>query len=628
MRLRTPVYSDGLRKSTQVRFYGYDARGTEGGICDTKNLTSDYWPEMASRKRRQMIRNLIHPIGMIGGENIIWLDGSELYIDGVKVEDFEFEDTATWRQLVRLGDYISVWPDGLWYDMVSGESGNVSAEVKADGSLGVGYEIQFGDYAGRISSRANSVAIESLGPSLTDFFKEGDVVTISGCIRHPNNNRAFIVREAQEAGHGILMGTDDCFELDEYLVMTVGEDGMTAGDYNIKHTSLDGYFFVTLPDMTEGDTIEIDVLNVTSGSSWDVTITVGGVASTVTLERGALGMEDLAFKSEMRGYSEKCEITFSRKAPEMDFVFEHANRLYGCKNNTIWASKLGDICNWEYYDGTASDSWSVETGGGGSFTGACSYGGYPRFFKEERIYTLYGDYPEEFQLQEHNYLGVAKGSWKSLAAANGLLFFLSKAGPVIYQGGAPSRISETFGLVRYKSGVGGTNGTKYWISMQDENEDWHLFVYDIIQSIWIREDDMHALAIIAHDYDMYSLTADGKMIMIGRPHEIPIGAVEEQTLEWMAEFGDITYQMPSKKRVTKVMIRLELEDQDSNIIVSMKYDSADNYDVIARVSGARKRSVLLPIIPRRLDHFRIKIEGTGGGRISSMAIETAAGSDR
>lgn len=42
MRLPSPVYSDGLRKSTQVRFYGYDARGVEGGICYTENMTSDY----------------------------------------------------------------------------------------------------------------------------------------------------------------------------------------------------------------------------------------------------------------------------------------------------------------------------------------------------------------------------------------------------------------------------------------------------------------------------------------------------------------------------------------------------------------------------------------------------------
>ena len=42
MKLPAPVNADGLRKQTQMKFGGYEALGTEGGLCNTENLTTDY----------------------------------------------------------------------------------------------------------------------------------------------------------------------------------------------------------------------------------------------------------------------------------------------------------------------------------------------------------------------------------------------------------------------------------------------------------------------------------------------------------------------------------------------------------------------------------------------------------
>ena len=72
-------------------------------------------------------------------------------------------------------------------------------------------------------------------------------------------------------------------------------------------------------------------------------------------------------------------LTIKREAPEMDFLCENENRLWGCKGDTIFSSKLGDPFNWNCFDGLATDSYAVDVGSEGDFTGAVSYLGYAVF---------------------------------------------------------------------------------------------------------------------------------------------------------------------------------------------------------------------------------------------------------
>ena len=66
-----------------------------------------------------------------------------------------------------------------------------------------------------------------------------------------------------------------------------------------------------------------------------------------------------------------------RSVPEMDFVIESGNRLWGCKYgvvdgkavNEIYASKLGDFKNWNCYAGRSTDSYVATRGSDGPFTG-------------------------------------------------------------------------------------------------------------------------------------------------------------------------------------------------------------------------------------------------------------------
>lgn len=621
MKLKPPVYADGLKKWTQVKFGGYNALGTEGELRYTENLTSDYAPALASRPPRRHVRTVTEPLGLGAGSDIVWADGTDLHVGDETAEGF-LADSGVVRTFAQLGDILTVWPDGKYYDTVTGEHGALAASMTTDGTE-YGQAAGFGSWEEGVSSVGN---VFGLGlENLSRVFRVGDAVTISGCVRHPNNNKTVIIRRF--AGN-VIVCQDDTFELDETLTMTVGAAGLAAGYYNIREQETLGYaFHVELPAMTEGDTLVINVTDVLAGT-WTAAATVSGTERTVALVLGYGAETDLTFVSAWNDYLETdAVVTVSRVIPSLSHVFAHDNRLIGLNGDTIYISKLGDPFNWNVFDGVASDSWTAETGTPGDFTGGIAYGGYPRLFKEDWIFTLYGDYPGEYELASYRQPGVLRGSAGSLAIGGGRLFYLSAQGPCVYAGREPVSIAAAFGVTRYSAGVGAADDRRYYLSMQDESGGSHQFAYDMRSGLWLREDDTEAQAMCRYDGAVWRLTADGSMDILGRPARWPSGAADEGAIAWVAEFGDITLSSPNKKRVTKLQLRMDM-DEGSSVTVKVQYDGETCWRTVSELTARKKRSVALPVIPRRADRLRLRIEGEGGCRISSLSIEAAANSDR
>lgn len=326
-------------------------------------------------------------------------------------------------------------------------------------------------------------------------------------------------------------------------------------------------------------------------------------------------------------YTEKGELTITRSVPDLKYMCENENRLWGCTDNTIYASKLGDIFNWNVYDGLNTDSFAVDTGSAGAFTGCVSYLGYPTFFKEDNIYKVYGSVPSNFEVMGSATLGLAAGCGKSLAIAGETLFYLSRNGIMAYTGGIPQPVSAAFGTRRFKNAVGGSDGLKYYVSMQDETGAWGLYVYDTQRGLWHKEDKSHVTHFARWAGNLYFLDDQGALWLNGNAQDPPETMGQEADVAWMAEFTDFTEENPNKKGVSKLQLRLEL-DEGAVVEVFLMFDSDG---VWRRVSGAQgegvKRSYYLPIIPRRSDHYRLKLTGTGGCRIYSLVREYYTGSE-
>jgi hypothetical protein len=242
--------------------------------------------------------------------------------------------------------------------------------------------------------------------------------------------------------------------------------------------------------------------------------------------------------------------------------------------------------------------------------------------KEDAIHKVYGNKPSNYQLYSNFGRGVAKGSEKSLVVLNDILFYKSRNDVIAYSGSTTNSISEALGTVNYKNAVAGAMGDKYYISMQDDESIWHMFVYDYSKGIWHKEDNTHA---------QYFSYWDGKLCYINELNEIitvkesdVLGNVES-TISWYAETGDINEKYIDQKRVSKVQVNVELE-QGTTFEVYVQFDGGA-WEKKYTIASTVKKTYNIPIIPRRCDHFRIKFVGKGGFKLFSMAKTLEYGSE-
>ena len=303
------------------------------------------------------------------------------------------------------------------------------------------------------------------------------------------------------------------------------------------------------------------------------------------------------------------DMTIRRSAPDLEIVFEHHNRLWGAKGGTIYASALGDPANWQVFDGLSTDSYELQTGSPSDITGGCSYGGRPMFFKEREIIKIYGDYPGQFSMGSWGSLGVEAGSAGSLAVAGDTLFYKSPAGIMAYTGGYPRSVAEDFGDAKYRNAVAGSDGVKYYVSMEDDGGEAHLFCYDTRYRVWHREDGMKLVG-LGYNGELYALEERGFFWILGNPRGDGPGV---EGINTGVEFADFCDSSTRKKGLEKLLLRLEV-DSGTNLDIRVQYDSDGIWHTVRRVEGKMvKGQIEVPLTIRRCDHYRIRLEGNGTG---------------
>lgn len=316
------------------------------------------------------------------------------------------------------------------------------------------------------------------------------------------------------------------------------------------------------------------------------------------------------------------EITIAREMPDLDFITESGNRLWGCRYgetpdgfvNEIYASALGSFKSWSFFGGTSQDSYRASLGVPGEFTGACAFADKPTFFKEDCMIRVFGSTPATFRTQVTECRGVQRGSHKSLAVVGDELYYKSRHGVCVYDGSLPTDISRELGGVMYESAVAGSYGGKYYVSMRDGKGAYSLFVYDSVPRLWHREDSTCALAFCAHGSELYYIDGEyGQIKTI-----FGSGDGDDSLVDWMAETGVFGFDSPDKKTVASVSIRLEL-DVGARAHFYIQYDSGGAWEHVMSVTGGKLRSNTVDLRPRRCDHFRIRAEGRGGIKIYSLS---------
>lgn len=337
-------------------------------------------------------------------------------------------------------------------------------------------------------------------------------------------------------------------------------------------------------------------------------------------------------------------VTISRKAPTFAYMCEKGNRLWGVSNedNTIYACKLGDPFNWHVYDGLASDSYAVAVGSKGDFTGCISYLGYPMFFKEDRIYKMYGSKPSNFELQDHMTLGVMAGNGQSLAIAGETLFYNSRKGIMAYTGSAPRLIQAPLGGNLGDESfpvTAGSDGLKYYASTYKADTKG-IYVFDTQNSMWSKQSFAHEVeqgqnvtGFAVHNGLLCYMSGNALVWCIS--DEKPDGNAQSETestgypITSYVEFADFYHYTSSnnagtnRKYVTRLLLRVECENA---ITVKIMYDSSGTWQNAATIPAMTKNSRICSVPIMRCDHYRIRLESSGEWKLFSIAEDYVTGS--
>lgn len=580
-----------LRPTEQTRlttavFPGYDRRPVppDGAMADTLNLTLGRFPLLASRPPRGVLRTLSAPGGLLAKDALCWVDEGTLYVNGLATALTGLAPGE--KQLVGMGATLVVFPDKQYYN---------TADPSDFGSLEASYE-SAGDVVYTLcrfdGTPYERVAVGEAEPDDTSL--ELWISTAGGTREAMSYSAAF--------GGWVEAGT-------VYTRLSFTSQGRIPALFS------------------EGDGVTVAGSLFEQANGEKILQAVGGSGESGAEENDfivVVGLLENAF-TQSEG-----SVTIARRVPELDFVCEAGNRLWGCFYgesggevlNELYACALGDFKNWRQYRGLSTDSWAASVGSDGPWTGAANYLGCPCFFKEDRIVQIGVSAVGAHALRETVCRGVQRGSHKSLAVVNDTLFYKSRAGVCAWQGGFPQGVSEALGDTPCFDAVGGALGALYVLSMRDGAGNWHLFDFDTEKGLWIREDGLHALQFAALEGELYALDADTGALLALRG----TAGTPEESVSWEAVSPPLAVELPERKTLRRFNLRFRLAP-GASAAVYLEYDGSGVWVESGTVTQTGLGTALLPVRPRRCDHLRMKIAGTGGMELLSITRVVDLGSD-
>ena len=570
--------------------YNHNLRIGENEFYDMKNMTSDSYPVLSPRKQRGVYATPNNPNGLIAKDALCYVDGSAFVMNQYR---YEMGLSNGPKQLVSMGANVIILPDKKYFNTQKLSHGDIEAHITTTGT--VIFELCTMD--GAKYENAKIQADEPKNPINQDLWI--DTSSTPHTLKQYSSTSAMWVAIATT-----------------YVKITATGSGIGK--------TFNQYDGVTISGITGAGMKDLNSATTIWGAEGD-SIVVTGIIDMVA--------------------AQSTPICISRWMPNLDFLTESNNRLWGCfygfpykgkayniekgitedvygeeAVNELYACKLGDFTNWNSFMGLATDSYAVSVGTDGQFTGAVTHLGYPCFFKENVLHKVYGDYPANYRVQDTACRGVQKGCDRSLAIVNEVLFYKARSGVCAYDGSLPGEVSSQFGNVLYSKAVGGTHRNKYYICMMDTEGKYHLFVFDTANGMWHKEDDLQAEYFCTCDDELYVI-ADGKIFaMLGS------GTREEEPVEWMVQTGELGLSSPDMKYISRMNVRMSMAI-GSEAEFYIQYDLSDEWNYICKMTGTSLRSFSVPIRPKRCDHIRLKIVGKGEAKIYSITKTIEQGSE-
>lgn len=578
-----------VKQQTITTFGGYNHQYKIGDNewYDMQNMAPDDTPVLSPRRPRGYLREITGLQGLYARDTLYYIHDGYLYKGGKRI-DLSTAGIDRFgggeRTLISMGAYLVIFPDKIRYNTSTGTASSLENYISCTG------EIHFDP------CRLEDGNADAIYPERSDTAPANP----TGGMYWLDTSNNVLKQYASDTGQWVSVPTT-------YVKISATGIGIGFAVY-------DGVKISGLPEEYEslnGDTILWGV--------GDDYIIVVGLTGNTKLTSGSIRVE--------------------RTVPGMDFVTEQDNRLWGCSSDSheIYACKLGDPTNWNCFMGISTDSYSATIGTPGDFTGACSHLGYVLFFKEDVIHKVYGNKPANYQVSTVNARGVQKGCHHSLATVSEVLYYKATVGVCAYQGGLPASISENMGSTAYSQAAAGVYGSRYAISMKDSAGKWNLFTYDTLTGLWHRQDHTHATAFARLGDELYYVEdiggGKGRLCSMGgslayEPGGSPPAAAHtEGPVPWYVETGSIETDVPDHLTLRRLQLRLSVET-DARVRILLRYDTDTLWQPVYSVRASDRRAVTVPLIPRRCERLRLRIEGTGMAHILALNKIMEEGSER
>lgn len=543
-----------------------------------QNMDTREYPAVARRQKRVHVATLNKPNGLCATDRLCFVDGVKFYYNGFYYGDVEDSE----KTLVPMGAKIAIFPDKKLFDTTTFSFTDMEQKNVSSGTVRVtlakGDGTPYGEYT------------------------EGGTAP-----ENPENGQLWL----DTSGDAPVMKTwseaQGLWVAEATTYVLVSATGLGQG---LK--ALDG---VTVSGLEEG------------GLNGDWILTDAG--PDYILFTGIL----------QKALTQAGEVRVERTCPEMDFVVEKDNRLWGCSSadHEIYCCKLGDPTNWRAYQGVATDSYAVTVGTPGPFTGAAVSGSAVIFFKENCLHRVYGTQPSNFTVYVDNLRGVQQGCHKSAVRVNEYLYYKSVFDVCVYADSEVAGISAALGTESYKNAVAGVCGSRLYLSMEDQEGAWQLLVYDTAAGVWTREDGTHALGFASCLTETFMLRADGELyallpgeynkdfFMVGSDYTVYAQEETDEEVSWELRTGEILRELPDHKYIGKIQLYLEL-DPGARAEVALRRDGGA-WEKVQELSGGDQRRCTLPIYPRRCDRMEIRLTGVGHARLVNWSKYVGYGSE-
>jgi len=591
-----------LREGRHIRysveqFLGYNnsERCSEAEGFDEVNISSDFFPLFTPRRRRVIVESDISGLkGLHVNEGLVEIKTDSNDIDNVLFYDGErigqLPGTGK-RQMCSMGAYVIIYPDKYRFNTKDKTLESLGARFTTSSSVTF---IPCTMDGTTINPTVSST--EPANPTNGQYWL--DTSTTPNSLMQWSESQGMW--NAVPTSYVKLSATNIGKNFNKYDVVSIsGVTGTYAGTFN------------------------------TDMAIWDKTndqIVVTALINSTFTNTG---------------------ITIERKIPDLDFICEHDNRIWGCNSekHEVYGSKIGDPTNWYSYLGTKADSYAATVGTDGEFTGCAAHGGSVIFFKERYIHKLYGTAPSNYQLDTKPERGIQKGCYDSVALISGVLFYKAVDGVVRYEGSYPTLISQNLGQTPYSEAIGGVWNGVYYVAMKDRNDIQKLFTFNTSNGLWHIEDVPSHIEFMAEYENRLLMFNSLRRTLLAAGDEVKIGSgvysIDPVPLLWERTFGITGIDVSSSvdlnfKYVSQVLIRFYME-MDATFKVQVEYDSLGEWETVCDIkneyvysrrdtqSYSMLRSMEIPFIPKRCDHMRIKISGSGYVKVFSISKKVEGG---